>query len=120
MSQDNVSNRFIDSDNDSTEPRPRPKAIRRQTLPTRPPMPGHVQPPLSKTEKKVMCLLLRSMTEREVAQELGRSHNTVHVHTRNIYRKLGVTTRKMLFQYAAANPGVVTDEDPGQQHQAAA
>jgi len=53
-------------------------------------------PPLSPTERRVYDLLLRRMTERQVAEEIGRSHNTVHVHVRNIYRKLGVRTRQQL------------------------
>jgi DNA-binding CsgD family transcriptional regulator len=55
-------------------------------------------PPLSPTERRVYDLLLRRMTERQVAEELGRSHNTVHVHVRNIYRKLGVRTRQQLLE----------------------
>jgi len=96
------------------------KATRRQAEPIAPAMPALVQPPLSKTEKKVLRLLLKSMTEREVAEELGRSHNTVHVHTRNIYRKLGVTTRAMLFQHVSSNPDVLLDGEEEQPRSAAA
>lgn len=79
-----------------------------------------VQPPLSKTEKMVARLLLRGMTEREAAEEIGRSHNTVHVHTRNIYRKLGVSSRKMLYQIAAADPLIVEAEALLQEQRSAA
>lgn len=57
-------------------------------------------PPLSETEKRVKCLLLKRLTERQVAEHMGRSHNTVHVHVRNIYRKLGIRTREELFVLA--------------------
>lgn len=54
-------------------------------------------PPLSPTERRVYDLLLQRLTERQVAEHIGRSHNTVHVHVRNIYRKLGIRTRQELF-----------------------
>lgn len=66
-----------------------------------------VQPPLSPTERVVVGLLMRGMTEKQAGAAMGRSHNTVHVHIRNTYRKLGVTSRKMLFQYVQANPDVI-------------
>lgn len=61
-------------------------------------------PPLSPTEKKVCALLLQRLTEHQIAEHMERSPNTVHVHVRNIYRKLGVRTRKQLHDY----PGIVT------------
>lgn len=63
----------------------------------------HTAPPLSPTETKVYHLLLKRFTERQVAEHLGRSYNTVHVHVRNIYRKLGIRSRKQLFERAAKN-----------------
>jgi len=60
-------------------------------------------PNLSPTEKRVCALLLQRMTERRIASQLERSPNTVHVHVRNIYRKLGVSKRKQLLDY----PGIV-------------
>ena len=59
-------------------------------------------PPLSPTEKRVCALLLQRMTEQRIAEQLGRSPNTVHVHVRNIYRKLAVRTRTELLEY----PGI--------------
>lgn len=61
-------------------------------------------PPLSPTEKRVCSLLLQRLTEHLIAEHLDRSPNTVHVHVRNIYRKLGVRTRKQLYEY----PGIVS------------
>ncbi len=48
---------------------------------------------LSERELEVLRLLSGSLSEREIARELYLSHNTVHTHTRSIYRKLGVSSR---------------------------
>ena len=79
---------------DST-PEPSPEPIQRLKAQKISPI-THSSPPLSPTERKVYDLLLKHMTERQVAQNLDRSHNTIHVHVRNIYRKLGVRTRQQL------------------------
>lgn len=88
-------------------PDPRRKAVsriaeqqQRQSIP-------RVQPPLSPTERTVLSLLMRGLTERQVGNELDRSHNTVHVHVRNIYRKVGVTSRKMLYQVLNERPEIL-------------
>ena len=65
------------------------------------------QPPLSPKENQVLRLLLDKKTEASIANELGRSPNTIHIHIRNIYYKLGVNRRKMLFQFVAANPDIL-------------
>jgi DNA-binding CsgD family transcriptional regulator len=51
---------------------------------------------LSRTELNVLNFLRSEMTERRIAGEISRSPHTVHVHVKNIYRKLGVTSRKDL------------------------
>ena len=61
-------------------------------------------PPLSPTEKRVCALLLQRLTEQRIAEHLERSPNTIHVHVRNIYRKLGVRTRRELYNF----PGIVS------------
>lgn len=48
---------------------------------------------LSQTEERVALLLEQGLTERQVAEALNRSRHTVHVHVKNIYRKLGVRSR---------------------------
>jgi LuxR family maltose regulon positive regulatory protein len=48
---------------------------------------------LSKREIAVLRLLRGSLSERDIGRELHLSHNTVHSHTRSIFRKLGVSTR---------------------------
>jgi LuxR family maltose regulon positive regulatory protein len=50
--------------------------------------------PLTDREVTVLRLLGGSLSIREIAQELDRSQNTVKTHTRAIYRKLGVSTRR--------------------------
>lgn len=51
---------------------------------------------LSRTERIVLSYLLTKMTERQIAVELQRSPHTVHVHVKNIYRKLNVSSRRQL------------------------
>ena len=48
---------------------------------------------LSERELDVLRLLRGPLSESEIASELYVSHNTVHSHTRSIYRKLGVSSR---------------------------
>lgn len=67
------------------------------------PLPGalaRANPPLSPTETHVYALLLQRLTEQQVAAQMGRSPNTIHVHVRNIYRKMSVRTRQMLYELA--------------------
>lgn len=51
---------------------------------------------LSRTERRVLDLLLEGRTERQAAEQIGRSPHTVHVHVKNIYRKLDVSSRRQL------------------------
>lgn len=51
---------------------------------------------LSKTEWGVLGKLLERNTERQIAQSIGRSPHTIHVHVKSIYRKLMVSSRKQL------------------------
>jgi len=48
---------------------------------------------LSAAEQRVLQLLTTGLTQREIAQELYISLNTVKTHARVIYRKLGVSSR---------------------------
>jgi len=49
--------------------------------------------PLSDREIEVIQLIAEGLTNQEIASRLYLSLNTVKVHTRNIYGKLGVTSR---------------------------
>jgi LuxR family maltose regulon positive regulatory protein len=48
---------------------------------------------LTERELAVLRLLRGSLSEREIGNELFLTHNTIHSHTRSIYRKLGVSSR---------------------------
>ena len=50
--------------------------------------------PLSAREREVLRLIAAGLTNQEVATRLYLSLHTVKVHARNIYAKLGVTSRK--------------------------
>lgn len=48
---------------------------------------------LTARERVILRMLSGSLTERDIGRELYLSHNTIHSHTRSIYRKLGVSSR---------------------------
>jgi LuxR family maltose regulon positive regulatory protein len=50
--------------------------------------------PLTEREATVLRLLRGTLSLREIGQELNLSPNTIKTHTRVIYRKLGVSTRR--------------------------
>ncbi|WP_208298662.1 LuxR C-terminal-related transcriptional regulator [Streptomyces liangshanensis] len=51
---------------------------------------------LTEVEQRVAVLLVDGLGNRELADETGRSPNTVKVHLKNIYRKYGMTTREQV------------------------
>lgn len=53
---------------------------------------------LTRTECQVLGYLRLAATEREISQEVHRSPHTVHVHVKNIYRKLEVSSRGELME----------------------
>ncbi len=53
---------------------------------------------LSGRELVVLRMLRGSLSERDIGRELYLSHNTVHSHTKSIYRKLGVSSRNQAVQ----------------------
>ena len=48
---------------------------------------------LSGRELVVLRMLRGPLSERDIGRELYLSHNTIHTHTKSIYRKLGVSSR---------------------------
>jgi DNA-binding NarL/FixJ family response regulator len=53
--------------------------------------------PLSPREKQLVLLLLRGMTLRQAAPELGLTVSTVATYSKAIYKKLGINSRVELF-----------------------
>lgn len=52
--------------------------------------------PLTPTERKVLHLLLTGLSEKLIAEQLGRSYHTTHDWVTSIYRKFGVNNRAAL------------------------
>jgi LuxR family transcriptional regulator, maltose regulon positive regulatory protein len=57
-------------------------------------MGGAVVEPLSRREREILRLLATDLSGPEIARELVVSLNTVRTHTRNVYAKLGVSSRR--------------------------
>jgi LuxR family maltose regulon positive regulatory protein len=55
---------------------------------------------LTERELVVLQALTGPLSERDIARELYLSHNTVHSHTKSIYRKLGVSSRAAAIERA--------------------
>ena len=70
----------------SWPPLPRPRTAR-------PPSQGLIEP-LSERELDVLWLLRTDLDGPDIARELVVSLNTVRTHTKNIYAKLGVNSRR--------------------------
>jgi DNA-binding NarL/FixJ family response regulator len=49
--------------------------------------------PLSKTETRIVSLLAKGLSNREIARQTNRSPATVKYHLKNIFWKLGATSR---------------------------
>ena len=65
----------------------------------------HDEAALSDRELVILRMLTGHLSERDIGRELYLSHNTIHSHTRSIYRKLGVSSRsEALAPCARARP----------------
>jgi LuxR family maltose regulon positive regulatory protein len=64
--------------------------------------PADLVEPLSAREAEVLQLIAEGMSNQEIAQKLILSPGTVKVHTRNIYEKLGVSSRTQAIARARA------------------
>ncbi len=58
-----------------------------------PPLPDDVEP-LTEREREVLRLLASELSGPEIARHLGVSLNTVRTHSKNVYGKLGVSSRR--------------------------
>jgi LuxR family maltose regulon positive regulatory protein len=54
---------------------------------------GELLEPPSEAELAVLRLLATDLSMRQIGEHLFVSHNTIHSHTRSLYRKLGVSSR---------------------------
>ncbi len=52
---------------------------------------------LTKRELEVFAQLLTDKTQTQIAEELFITHSSVHFHCKNIYKKLGINSRRQLF-----------------------
>jgi DNA-binding CsgD family transcriptional regulator len=81
-----------------------------RTMPPGATVPSFGFPDLSPAQRQVLQLLLRGLSEKEVAACLHLSSHTVHAHTKNIYRALDVHSRaELLTRYLT---GGVREEMP--------
>lgn len=55
---------------------------------------------LTPREREILQLIAEGLTNKEIAKELDISHNTVHVHRRNIMDKLDIHKQADLIRYA--------------------
>ena len=51
---------------------------------------------LSRRELEVFAQLLTDKTQAQIAEDLFITHSSVHFHYKNIYRKLGIKSRKQI------------------------
>ncbi len=56
--------------------------------------------PLTPQQRKILHLMVVGLTNREIADRLYLSRETVRVHVKNIYRRLGVTSREKAVRWA--------------------
>lgn len=73
-------------------------------------LPGDMNKELSSRETDVLQLIVKGITNREIADKLNISLNTVLTHRKNITAKLGIKTVSGLTFYAIMN-GIISGDD---------
>lgn len=53
-------------------------------------------PDLTQRENEIVGCLVARLHDKEIEEQLGIKHATLHAHLQHIYRKLGVANRKQL------------------------
>ncbi len=79
-------------------------------------MPAIVNNELSEREREIMRLVATGASNKEIGQKLSISANTVKVHLRNIFAKVGVTTRTEAALYAV-RMGIVVSAAASQEEE---
>lgn len=59
-------------------------------------------PTLTPTEKTIYDFYIKGKSTKEIMKELNITENTLKFHNKNIYSKLGVTSRKQILEYVKA------------------
>ena len=67
---------------------------------------------LSRRESEILVLVAKGASNKEIARDLHISSNTVKVHMRNIFAKIGANSRTEAAMYAV-NAGLVEIEGNG-------
>lgn len=67
---------------------------------------------LTRTEAAVLALLVEGLTNKAIADRLYVSVNTVKTHMRNIYRKLGVSSRACAVRLTVEAAGALPPPEP--------
>ncbi|MGH8646828.1 MAG: helix-turn-helix domain-containing protein [Gammaproteobacteria bacterium] len=67
---------------------------------------------LSKRESEMAQMIVRDLTEVQIASLLGISHHTVHTHIEHIFRKSGTNSRTQFCGSAVYPPSLARFEAP--------
>ena len=67
--------------------------------------------PLTATERSVLELILQGLSEKHIAEKMGKSYFTIHDHVTKIFRKFGVNSRPSLHALWFSDAGAQTSEE---------